>query len=274
MRVVVVIPAGRKRFLELLVPQLLAQEDSFDELRLWVNTGVQEDIDYMMTLNHPKLRLDYRASVVESKRHIGASSVGELSYVPSIQVFMNGCVESNTIYIRVDDDIIWLDKDFIKTMVDYRLESSAFLVSANVVNNGVTNAIHKEAGVISIKPVLNKICMCLPSLMDEKVFFSVHDQFLQKYSDGKIDDYKLDGMFSFKQRISVNCISWFGKDLLKADFVISENEEEEMSNTIPKKLNSCFEVSMKSLCVHYAFNRQKDRLDDNGYFDKYKEILK
>ena len=47
-RVVIVTPAGRQRYLELLIPQVQNyKQGGADEYRLWVNTTDQNDIDYM-----------------------------------------------------------------------------------------------------------------------------------------------------------------------------------------------------------------------------------
>ena len=40
--VIVAIPAGRRKYLELLIPQLL-REEGFDELQLWLNAENRED---------------------------------------------------------------------------------------------------------------------------------------------------------------------------------------------------------------------------------------
>ena len=46
-RIVVVTPAGRKRYLEILFRYILKLRPIMDEYRLWVNTENNEDIEYM-----------------------------------------------------------------------------------------------------------------------------------------------------------------------------------------------------------------------------------
>ena len=48
-KVTIVIPAGRRRYLELLIPQILAQE-GWDELQVWLNTKEPDDIAYISGL--------------------------------------------------------------------------------------------------------------------------------------------------------------------------------------------------------------------------------
>lgn len=46
-KVVVCIPCGRKRYLEVLVPWLLKRGDCVDRFDLWLNTDVAEDIEHI-----------------------------------------------------------------------------------------------------------------------------------------------------------------------------------------------------------------------------------
>ena len=49
-RCVVVTPAGRRRYMELLVKHIIKQKDFIDEYRIWVNTKNSNDIDYFRQL--------------------------------------------------------------------------------------------------------------------------------------------------------------------------------------------------------------------------------
>ena len=51
MKRVIVTPAGRRRYLEVLSAHLAAQRSSFDEWHLWLNTTNQEDVDYCRALD-------------------------------------------------------------------------------------------------------------------------------------------------------------------------------------------------------------------------------
>ena len=55
MRVVSVTPAGRRRYIEILVPHLLRQRHVIQEHHWWLNTNVAEDIAYIHQLcaDHP-----------------------------------------------------------------------------------------------------------------------------------------------------------------------------------------------------------------------------
>ena len=51
-KVVVVTPAGRKRYLEILVHYILKEKNIIDKYVLWGNTRNQEDIEYMKYLTN------------------------------------------------------------------------------------------------------------------------------------------------------------------------------------------------------------------------------
>ena len=46
-KVVIVVPAGRRRYMELVLPKLLKEIDIIDEIRYCINTNVPEDIEWM-----------------------------------------------------------------------------------------------------------------------------------------------------------------------------------------------------------------------------------
>jgi hypothetical protein len=49
-KIIVVTPAGRKRYMEPLLKYILREKDIIDEYRIWVNTGNKEDIEYFYSL--------------------------------------------------------------------------------------------------------------------------------------------------------------------------------------------------------------------------------
>ena len=49
-KIIVVTPAGRKRYMEPLFKYILREKDIIDEYRIWVNTKNKEDIEYFYSL--------------------------------------------------------------------------------------------------------------------------------------------------------------------------------------------------------------------------------
>jgi hypothetical protein len=123
-KVIVVIPAGRKRYLEILIPYLLNPTNRaiIDECRLWLNTDVEEDIAYIKSLQSDFIKIDEYNNPKNIHR-----IASFLSLAPN---------NSNIIYLRLDDDICFVDSNAILNLVKFRYENpNYFLVYGNIANN-------------------------------------------------------------------------------------------------------------------------------------------
>jgi hypothetical protein len=90
---VVVTPAGRRQYLEVLASHLDSQKASFDERHLWMNTDDAADQECMAGLaaRHPWIR------IVRHPR--SEPSLGNFN----IHWFFEGCVCPDTVYIRLNE---------------------------------------------------------------------------------------------------------------------------------------------------------------------------
>src|SRR5579863_8667225 len=107
-RVVVCIPAGRQRYMLVLLPYLLAERHSLvDEVHLWVNTDVPEDLAYFerMESQHRKVRRVNADLDGPLRKATYDASRDHHQYSDSICRFYRRCVEPGTVYVKMDDDI-------------------------------------------------------------------------------------------------------------------------------------------------------------------------
>ena len=136
-QVVAAVPAGRRRYLEVLLPYLRAQRGLLDRCDLWCNTTDADDLMYLRQAadNDPFFRL------VEARIPING--------IHSVYHFFRDCIDSDTIYIRFDDDICWVAPEAAETLARFRLEHpEPPLILANTVNNGICSHLHQRIGCI------------------------------------------------------------------------------------------------------------------------------
>ncbi|KAK0611383.1 hypothetical protein B0T14DRAFT_530259 [Immersiella caudata] len=104
-----------------------------DEIIFSVNTGNKDDLAYLDNELLPN-RPQYRKYALE--KHKGW--LGQW-----------GCVtERDTIYIKIDDDVIFVEDNTVATMVEtLREKPDLFAVSANIINNPALSWVHWHLGV-------------------------------------------------------------------------------------------------------------------------------
>eukprot|EP00439_Symbiodinium_sp_Y106_P085716 s181_g29.t1 len=58
------------------------------------------------------------------------------------------CDDPNTVYLKIDDDIVYISDEAIAEMVRERLRNRCGLVSANVINHAILSAVHQDIGAL------------------------------------------------------------------------------------------------------------------------------
>lgn len=260
-RVVVVTPAGRKRYLELLIPQVVGLRSIVDEYQLWANTVNRDDIYYMyeMEEKYPDFLKVVPLTV-------------PFSNSDSIHSFFKTCVEDKTVYIRFDDDIVLLDDlEAFTEFVKFRIENKDhFLVFANILNNAVITHIHQRVGNISQKAGISGYkCMDYTGWENASFSLNLHREVLSK----DLASFRLP--FNWKlfdyERVSINCVSWLGEGMAKVDGKVCWDEESDITEVKPKTLKMPNIIFGGFCCVHYAFYTQRGLLEKTDILARYKE---
>lgn len=262
MKIEIVTPAGRQRYLEILFLHLESQKADFDQWTLWLNTTDQADIAFCKKLEKEN---SWIKTIDLDVPHSGSYSIAS---------FFKYAKDSNTLYIRFDDDIVWMQEDFIKKMQKFRIENTEyFLVYGNIINNAIIDHIHQRLGALNCS---NSIVNynCFDSVGWENADFAEikHKNFLEKLSSNNLDFYKFKKWdLFFNERASINCISWFGKDFQNlGEF---EDEEQFLSADYPKSKGLINTIYGEILCSHFAFYTQRERMDNSNILEQYKIVF-
>ncbi|OTB06506.1 hypothetical protein M426DRAFT_318911 [Hypoxylon sp. CI-4A] len=139
-KIVALVFYGRKRtvdFLDCYLQQNLAANGGYlDEIRFMVHTNKEEDLEYLKDL----------VSQREEHYHIVDGGACEGS---SYGCIWDSVVEDDTIYVKIDDDIVFIHPDAIPQLVHTRIAAPhPFAVSANLVNSPLTGYEHFHVGAI------------------------------------------------------------------------------------------------------------------------------
>lgn len=253
-KIVSVTPAGRKKYLELLVSYLLENKDLIDEHHFWLNTEKESDINYIRKISEK----DSFFKVIESKiKPKGCDSIYH---------FFEYCTDPKTIYIRFDDDICYIHPNAVSNLLAYRIQNpKLFLTYPIIINNSMNVILHPQLRFdgdwwTNNEHVKKKHSFFLDLLEkgDEASLFI--DNFICHYDAGREP-----------LRFNINCICWFGRHFALFNGRVDIAEELWLSGVAPRSYNKHNGVCGNSLVSHFSFHTQK--IEDDIY-DRYKNYAR
>lgn len=259
-KVVVVTPAGRRQYLDILFKYIVHLKPAMTEYRLWVNTINDQDIECMRKFqrdNEDFVTLEYLDA--EEQKHFSATAKEN-----SICKFYKNCCDPDTVYIRFDDDIVAMgDIDSFQDFIKFRIDNPQyFLVYANILNNALTSYLHQRNGLFD---TAKGVCWyeCLDRIGWKSGPFAemVHSTIL---ATPDLNVYKMKNWHLFHyERMSVNGVSWLGDEFAKFMGRVDKDEEDFIACAKPRELQKKNIVFGAFVCVHYAFYTQRPHLDKN-----------
>jgi hypothetical protein len=254
-RIVGITPAGRKKTLKILKEYTLSNRDVLDEHQLWVNTSNKNDINYINSLKktYPDFfKLVYRDEADGRSRNIFK--------------FFTEATAPNTIYVRFDDDVVFINN--LKKLLDFRIENPKyFLVFPIIINNAVCNHVLQKKGLYPEDKWPLMTFNCLGTVWkNAKVAERIHRKFLKDLRSENVDDYYFD-KFDLKQRISINCMCFFGEECAFWSKEINHNEEQWLTS------NRLTAICGESIVCHYSFHTQRWHLDKTDILKQYEHFV-
>lgn len=262
-KIVVNTDAGRRRYMQYLVP-LIVSNDLVDRYDIWVNTYNGADIEFFKRLaeKFPKINLVWQPD-------------GVVDGIKSINAFYKDCIDENTIYFKIDDDLLWMEPDGIKKMVEFRVEHPEyFLVSPLVINNSLSTYLLQMRNKIKLDMYYNS-CSNHPILWESAHFAAqLHTWFMDNFlSTNKWDELHVGMQPMAMTRFSINAVLWFGKDLKKINGIIHGDDEEFMSSKYPTMIAKANCWNGNVIAAHFAFYPQRNYLDSQNFLERYGKII-
>lgn len=265
-KIVAVIPSGRKRFMKLLLPYVL-QSYIVDEIHLWVNTTDKKDLAFIKQVSEQfdKVKLIERP-------------LTEKKIVKNINQFYDYCNDENTIYIKLDDDVVFMENNAIEKMVNYRIGNPEyFLVSPLVINNNMgCMMLYKNKKITATNtPIAALKYMDNFSANAE----SIHSLLLRTFNQTRGDLRALycEDDKQYCNDFSINFVLWFGKDMTDDainDLKTLDNDELVLSLDIPFKKNKANGFCGKAIASHFAFGKQLKDMSKTNILQMYEAISK
>ena len=255
--------AGRRRYMQYLIPQVICS-DIVDRYDIWVNTTDKKDIAFfeMLAKKYNKINLLWQPDNI-------------IDGINSINAFYKQCVENNCIYIKLDDDIVWLAPNFFEEIVKFRIQHPEyFVVSPLVINNAKTTYLFQIQGKLKLARYQRAESFSKVLWKSGKFALELHEWFIKNHlSPQKWEDLYCQNYPMGITRFSINSIAWFGEDMKKFQGEVTGDDEEFMScirPTLEGKAN-CFCGS--TLIAHFAFRSQREILDKANILEQYGTVM-
>ncbi len=259
-KVVVCTPAGRRRYMEVLAKYVLTDSE-VDRWDVWVNTTTRDDIDFLNHLaGHSKVRL---------VRLDDNSPTNNFR----IHKFFRHATDHNSVYVRLDDDIVYYEFGSVGRLVRYRVENpKPLIVYGNVLNSACMSFIQQtqydriptEWGVCGYE-AMDKV-----GWFDPKFAVKLHGKFLDRANPK--DWYVKDCVINDYTRFSINTISWTGEGISEWIDSLTADEEPVLAHELPKRFGRPNAVCGNTLFSHFAFHSQRDVLDETDTLERYRKM--
>jgi hypothetical protein len=272
-KVVVCVPSGRYRYLRVLLPYLLAERNNvIDEIQLWVNTDIQSDLNYFVRAEriHPKIKRILQTGPLIKALYDPARDHWQFN--DGIHRFYRLCVESNTVYVKIDDDICYIHDDFFTHLLSAVLDRAPtnYACVANVFNVPHVTLKLQEMGLLDDK--LGRSTgnpRCPHACTDGQFAAHIHRQFLPHAQNDTVDKLYFESHpITGRNRIGV--MAWTGANFAAFGGVVGPRDEVELTTRIPESLGKPLWMVGNAAVCHFAFSHQRAHLeDDTDILDQY-----
>jgi hypothetical protein len=255
-RVVTNSPYGRKRYVEILVEYLLASRPIIDKHVFWLNTNVEEDLLYLESLvnQYPDFFEVIQLPYIEEFKYTSKN----------VARFYEYCIDPNTVYCKIDDDIVWFEHKEFENFIRFRINNPQyFLVFANTVNNAINYYIHDKIGALNMHEDFPAVDYSSVSAAWYNYSYAVRHFmcFYNHLKNGTLHLMKFNKwVLTDFERYSINFFSWMGSEF--AQFVhCGKDDEKWLSQIKPAEREKPNCIYGGFIAVHYAYYTQRKDLD-------------
>jgi len=261
-KVIVVIPVGREYHLKTLFNNLVKHKHIIDKLELWLCTQKPYDIMYIRKFQqkHPNW-----CEVVNLEDEEG------WKFHPSNYVkYYERCIDPNTIYIKMDDDICWIDEHCIYNMCKLLTEmegTSYKLVSANVINTSHTHLPFLKRNIIPNKKFKN-----FSYHENGELAMFLHTFLLKAIKTQHTNMFKAPINYPDINYVSINMICWSGSTL-ETMLPFGTHDESHFNYVGRSQAKADWLICGNAIASHFSYRPSFSYLSKNAnLLEQYHEV--
>ena len=266
--------AGRQDRMSISIQYIIKaiEKGIVDEYHIWDFTKTESDKAWLQTVP----QLNDKIKLFTNHYYEYGEYRQDLHWYPYYSHYTLDNYTEETVVIKMDDDIVYMDLDGLERFVTFRIDNPQyFLVYGNVVNNGASTGLQQQYGAIPKD-------ICPPDGFPYETYCGIlwHSGELAKnlhlYFIDNMEKFKHEGFFEVPigDRVSINFISFLGKDfhLTKTCFC---DDERKLSLEMPQIIERGNVIFYPMLAAHLSFYSQEHTgVDPKMLIEKYENILK
>lgn len=267
-KVVVFTPWGRELTASILYKYIKRDVEAgvVDEWHLWMNTDPDQESDrkygYELAEEHDWVKTFERPP-------------GDVLWPKQMNTgrFYEYYKDSSDIMVRMDDDIVWIEPNAIKRLVEYRLENTfPFVVFPLIWNNAVCSFYLQQGEQMpGWWGTVGNNCMDPLGWADAHFAEKIHNHLLQGIEENWVDKLFMHTsvMLPAGHQFSVSCFAIDGKE-----YESGVAGEEEAWHTIkrPFETGRLNVIVPNSLISHFSFYPQRNYLLGTNILERYRKL--
>jgi len=279
-KIIAFTPGGRESVMQIL-KEYVEREHKKGNIDQWIifnNAYTPEDEAYVRSLKN-----DWITIFEDDTPIINRSA-------ETISKFYNQLTETDCVYLRIDDDIVFIEENAVENLVKFRLEHPEyFLIFPVIVNNTRMNYYLQEAGKIIFESKLLNKFLEKTSLFNIDFVKYLHDKvFLAIKAEKVLESFKIENRtLSYKVvdkkdnndwyihyeegYISTNFFAIMGKDMIESN--CTKFEENYFASTRPKELKRCNAVFGDAIVVHFCYGTLSGLLFPTNLLQQYGKLV-
>lgn len=253
-------PYGRKRYVQLLSKYL----QNLDKVIFFENTNNVEDLEYLQELaKFPNFEI-FRTS----------DALNEMGTGKRVSHILKHCIDKDTLYIKIDDDIVYIHPNAIQNLIYFTLNNNYAFVSANLINHCTNSHIHMRMGIYE--------------KYDADYTYDAWGDFCWKshkgaelahrtFFENNPEKYMFDKwVYANRERWSICFFAFTGKEMEEAikldEKRFHQDHELYLSSEYLKKTKKLSAICGTALACHFAYYPQREELDKTDILENYVKI--
>lgn len=242
-----------------------------DEWMLWMNTDDDQESDraYASELDHYndwvslRQRPDDRPVLHPKQMNTG-----------NFYIYTQ---DPDTVYVRMDDDIVWIEQNAIARLVEQRLDNPMpFVVFPLIWNNAVCSYyLQQGQHMPSWWGEVGNHCMDPVGWANPWFAENIHNHLLDVIDQGDVDKLFMHHSIQLPvgHQFSVSCFAQSGDEYKKVDGQLRGEEEAWHTVNQPYVLGRPNLIVPNSLISHFSFYHQRDYLlNSTDILDRYRRL--